>query len=145
MIKKTITYEDYNGLERTEDFYFNLSKSEIINWQLGVAGGLTELITKIVNAKDTPELIEYFQELILKSYGEKSADGKQFVKSDALSDAFKQTPAYDILYMELITDENVAAEFVKGVLPKDVAKLIEEEEKANGGMANALLEGKPSN
>ena len=128
MLKKTITYEDYNGVERTEDFYFNLSKSEILNWQLGVAGGLTELLTKIINAKDIPDLVEHFQELILKAYGEKSQDGRQFIKSPELSQKFKQCPAYDILYMSFIEDADIAAEFVKGVMPSELAKLIEEEE-----------------
>lgn len=128
MLKKTITYEDYNGLERTEDFYFNLSKPELLNWELGVAGGLTELLNKLVNAKDTPELVEYFQELILRSYGEKSPDGKRFIKNDELSEAFKQTPVYDIIYMELLEDEDAAAEFVKSVLPKDIEKMVREQE-----------------
>lgn len=122
MLKKTITYTDYNGLERTEDFYFNLSKSELMQWQFGVEGGLTEVINKIINAKDAPEIIGYFQELILKSYGEKSDDGKRFMKSKEISEAFSQTEAYDQLYMELFTNEDVAADFVKAILPKDIEK-----------------------
>lgn len=143
MLKKTITYEDYNGIERTEDFYFNLSKSEIMSWQLGVSGGLAELLSKIVNAKDIPELVEYFEELILRAYGEKSPDGKQFIKSDELATAFKQTPAYDMLYMELIESEDYASEFVKGILPKDVEKMIREEDlKVQNGQL--LTEATPS-
>lgn len=129
MLKKTITYEDYNGVERTEDFYFNLSKSEIVDWELGVTGGLSEIITRIVNAKEVPELVEYFQKLILKAYGEKSPDGKRFIKSDEISEAFKQTPAYDKLYMDLVSDDVFAVEFIHAIVPKDVAQLMDKETK----------------
>ena len=117
MLKKTITYNDYNGVERTEDFYFNLTKAEIMEMELSTTGGLSEMITRIVNAKDAPAIIKIFKDLILKAYGEKSADGKHFKKSQEISDAFAQTEAYSILFMELATDADAAAKFVNAIVP----------------------------
>ena len=122
MLKKTITYTDYNGLERTEDHYFNLSKAEIMEMELYTTGGLAEMIDKIVKAKDAPAIIKVFKDLILKAYGEKSPDGKRFIKSEELSNAFSQTEAYSTLFMELATDANAAAAFVNGIVPSDVGK-----------------------
>lgn len=119
MLKKTIPYKDYNGVERVEDFYFNLSKAEAMEMELSISGGLTEMIRRIVAAQDTPTIIATFKEIILKAYGEKSPDGRRFVKSEELSKAFSETEAYSILYMELATDANAAAEFVNGIVPKD--------------------------
>ena len=117
MLKKTITYTDYNGVERTEDFYFNLSKAEIMDMEMGIEGGMVEMINKIIAAKDAPAIIKTFKKLILKAYGEKSADGKRFVKSEELSAAFSQTEAYSDLYMELATNADEAAKFVNGIVP----------------------------
>lgn len=122
MLKKTIKYTDYNGIERTEDFHFNLSKAELMEMEMSTAGGLAEMIQKIVAAQDQPAIIKLFKELILKAYGEKSADGKRFMKSDELSAAFSQTEAYSELFMELSTDSDKAAEFVNGIVPTDLAK-----------------------
>lgn len=124
MLKKTITYEDYNGEERTEDFYFNLNQAELTEMELSISGGLSEMIKKITQAKDTPAIIKIFKELILKSYGEKSPDGKRFIKSEALSQEFSQTEAYPKLFMELATDEHAAADFVNGIIPKNLASQI---------------------
>ena len=117
MLKKTMTFTDYNGVERTENFWFNLSKAEIMEMELGTEGGLAEMIQKIVAAKDAPSIVKIFKDLILKSYGEKSADGKKFVKSQELSEAFSQTEAYSDLFMELATDSDKASEFVNGIIP----------------------------
>ena len=117
MLKKTITYTDYNGNERTEDHYFNLSKAEIMEMEIGTTGGLAEMIKKIVAAQDAPAIIKIFKDLILKSYGEKSADGKRFIKSEEISRAFSQTEAYSQLFMELATDAEAAAKFVNGIVP----------------------------
>ena len=117
MINKTITYTDYNGQERTEDFYFNLNKAEIAEMEMSTTGGLTEMINRIVAAKDAPPIIQIFKKLILKAYGEKSLDGKRFVKSDELSTAFSQTEAYSKLFMELATDDKAAANFFNGIIP----------------------------
>lgn len=122
MLKKTITYSDYNGTERTQDFYFNLSKAEILEMEMGTSGGLAEMIQRIVAAQDAPAIIKLFKDLILKAYGEKSADGKRFIKSEELSTAFSQTEAYSILFMELATDADAAAKFVNGIIPADMAK-----------------------
>lgn len=122
MLKKTITYTDYNGVERTEDFYFNLSKAEIIEMELGVSGGYAEMLKSIVNANDTSTLIKIFKDLVLRAYGEKSADGKRFIKSDAISEAFSQTEAYSILFMELATNADEAAKFVNGIVPSDLSQ-----------------------
>lgn len=121
MLKKTMTYEDYNGVERTEDFYFNLSKAELMEMEMGVSGGYAEMIQKIVSAQDAPEIIKIFKDLILKSYGVKSPDGKRFEKSEALSAAFSQTEAYSMLFMELASDADAAAKFVNGIMPADIA------------------------
>jgi hypothetical protein len=122
MLKKTITYTDYNGSERTEDFYFNLSKAEVMEMEMSTAGGLAETIQKIVAAQDAPAIIKIFKELVLKAYGEKSPDGKRFIKSDEISTAFSQTEAYSQLFMELATDADAAAKFVNGIIPVDAAK-----------------------
>lgn len=122
MIKKTITYTDYNGTERTEDFYFNLSKAEIMEMEMSTAGGLAEMIQNVVKAQDQPAIIKIFKDLVLKAYGEKSADGKRFIKSDDIATAFSQTEAYSQLFMELATDSDAAAKFVNGIIPADVAK-----------------------
>ena len=124
MLKKTITYTDYNGNERTEDFYFNLSKAELAEMELGVDGGLTGMITRLVAAQDVPQIMAVFKDLLLKSYGEKSADGKRFVKYDEnghrLADKFAQTEAYSMMFMELAFDDIKSAEFIKGIIPGDL-------------------------
>lgn len=117
MLKKTITYTDYNGTERTEDFYFNLSKAEVAELEMGIEGGLSAMIEKIVAAKDTPAILAIFKKLVLQAYGEKSADGKRFVKSEEISTAFSQTEAYSDLYMELATNADEAAKFFNGIIP----------------------------
>ena len=122
MLKKTITYTDYNGNERTEDFYFNLTKAEVIEMELGVTGGLAEMIKKVNEAQDMPSIVKIFKDLVLKAYGEKSTDGKRFVKSDEIATAFSQTEAYSNLFMELATDSNAAAEFVNGIMPANVSE-----------------------
>lgn len=121
MLKKTITYTDYNNVKRTEDFYFNLSKAEIVEMQISTSGGLVEMINKIVKAQDNAAIVKIFKELILKAYGEKSPDGKRLEKSEAISNAFAQTEAYSDLFMELATDADAAAAFVNGIIPADLA------------------------
>lgn len=120
MLKKIITYTDYNNVERTEPFYFNLSKAELMEMELGVTGGMTEMLNKIINAKDGPSLMKTFKEMIMKSYGIKSDDGKRLIKSEELSIAFTQTEAYSVLFMELITDDKAAADFVNGIIPNEI-------------------------
>lgn len=122
MYKKTITYPDYNGEEIKEDFYFNLTKAEILEMQLEKEGGLAEKIQSIVDSKNVPELIKIFKELILRSYGKKSDDGKRFIKSPELSREFTQTEAYSELFMELATDSDAASAFINGIIPANLAK-----------------------
>lgn len=130
MLKKTITYEDFNGVERKEDFYFNLSKAEIMEMQFGTVGGLDVMLQKIVDAKDVKSIMNTFKMLILKAYGVKSDDGRRFIKSEEIAKEFEQTEAYSILYMELASDDNAAAEFVNGIIPKDVATEVSNQMKA---------------
>lgn len=122
MLKKTMTYTDFNGEEIKEDFYFHLSKAEIMEMQLEEKGGLAERIQKIVDAKNVPEIIKVFKDLILKAYGVKSEDGKRFVKSKQLSEEFSQTQAYSDLFMELATDPDAASAFINGIIPVDLLK-----------------------
>lgn len=117
MYKITKTYTDYNGEERTEDFYFNLNKAELMEMQLSIDGGLEKKIKSIIAAKDTKEMIKIFKELVLSSYGEKSPDGKRFIKNDELREAFMQTEAYSDIFMELATDSDAASKFIKGIVP----------------------------
>lgn len=117
MLKKTITYTDYNGLERTEDFYFNLTKAEAAEMMMSTSEGFDKMILRIVEENDAPAIIKVFKELILKAYGVKSSDGKRFIKSKELSDEFSQTEAYSQLFMELASDADAAAAFINNVLP----------------------------
>ncbi len=120
MIKWPITYTNYNGDEITEDFYFNLNKAELAQMQFNANGAYSQFIERIVNQRDLKQLGEEIRNLILNSYGEKSDDGRLFRKSQKMREEFEQTEAYPILYMDLISDEDKAAKFVKGILPKDL-------------------------
>lgn len=119
MLVKTITYTDYNGEERTEDFYFNMTKAEITEMELTTEGGFGAMVTRITQAKDVPSIIKVFKELILKAYGVKSPDGKRFIKSEKLSEEFAQTEAYSELFVELASNSKSAAEFINGIVPTD--------------------------
>lgn len=124
MFAKTVTYEDYNGVERTETFYFNLTKAELSEMELTTEGGMANMLTRLTKEKDTTTIAKIFKDLILKSYGEKSDDGKHFIKDPDRSKMFSYTPAYDIIFCELISDSEVAAAFATGIMPKDLAKQI---------------------
>lgn len=117
MLKKTMTYLDYDGNERTDDFYFNLTKAELMEMEMSHEGGLVKTIDKIVAARDTKTIIELFKDLILKAFGEKSLDGRRFIKNKELSEAFAQTEAYSDLFMLLSTDTDAAVDFVNGITP----------------------------
>lgn len=119
MFKETITYTDYNGVERKEDFYFNLSQAELAEMELGMAGGMSAMITRIIDSRDDTEIMKIFKSLILASYGEKSADGKYFNKGEEISRKFTCTEAYSQLFMRLATDSEYAVAFVKGIIPND--------------------------
>lgn len=128
MLKKTIKYTDYNGVEREEDFYFNLSKAECIELQFSKDGGLDHLLNKIVKEMKVGEIINIMKEIVMKAYGEKSPDGRRFIKSKELTESFEQTEAYSELFVELM-DANKAADFIQGVLPADLDRIADEIEK----------------
>lgn len=119
MLKKTITYKDWNDVERTEDFYFDLSRPEIVRMQASEKGGYDTQLRSIASAMNPALVMSFFEDFIAKSYGEKSEDGRRFIKSEELSKAFMQTPAYEVLFDELVTDDNAAAEFVNAVMRVD--------------------------
>lgn len=119
MLKKEITYMGYDGVERTEDFYFNISKSELAEWEMGVDGGYSEQLKAIAKGKRTSEIIETVRSIILRAYGVKSPDGKRFVKSEEISRAFYQTEAYSNLFIAFMKDPNLLADFVNQILPEE--------------------------
>lgn len=134
MLKKTFTYIDYNGNERTEDHYFNLTKAEALELEMSTSGGFVEMINRIVAAQDAPTIMNAFKDFVRKSYGRKSPDGRRFEKSDEIWADFEQTEAYSMLFIELATDGKKAAEFVNAVFPNDV-------KTSNGPVANIPATG----
>lgn len=124
MLKKPITYTDYNGITRTEHFYFNLSKAELIKMDLLTEGGMEHRIAKMIESRDNKEIIDLIDSIILSAYGEKSPDGKRFEKSKEISEAFKQTEAYSELFLELLGDTDAVAQFINSIVPTDVQQAI---------------------
>ncbi len=120
MIKRTITYEDFNGNPQSDEAHFHLSKSELIEMEVEYDGGFIQHVQSIIDANNQKELIGHFKKLILSSYGIKSPDGKVFQKSDELREKFANSAAYSTLFMELATDEGSAAAFINGVIPTDL-------------------------
>ena len=118
MYKKTITYEDYNNVTRTEDFYFNLTQAELAEMEFGTSGGLADMLTQISKSMDQPSIIAMFKKIILAAYGVKSPDGKYFRKTEEIRNDFMSTEAYSILFMELASDSDSATESINGVIPK---------------------------
>ena len=122
MLKKTLTYKDFDGQVRTEDFYFNLTEAELTELENSLNGGLSQLLDKISKEKDQKQLIRYFKEIVLLSYGEKSLDGRMFVKNDKIREGFASTMAYSDLFMELVTNADKAVAFVRGIMPQERIK-----------------------
>lgn len=122
MIKKTVKYVDYNGVERVEDFYFNMTKAEIAEMEMSVEGGFSKMLKELIASKDNVRIVQLFKEMVLKSYGEKSPDGRRFIKNKELSEAFAQTEAYSEIFMELALNEEAAAAFVNGIMPANLDK-----------------------
>lgn len=122
MLKKTVTYEDYNGVEQTEDFYFNLTKVECMELEFGFGTGetLSGSIRTLINAGDMATVISTIKKIVLTSYGVKSPDGKRFIKNDELRTAFEETPAFEQIYWELVTDAEKAADFISGIVPSAI-------------------------
>ena len=129
MLKQTITYTDYNGNERTEDYYFALNKAELVKMNAAQPGGLANFIERIAQTQDVGKLIKIFEDLIQRAYGEKSDDGRRFMKSPEITANFVQTEAYSQLFMKLATDDKAATEFIKGIIPSDLAAQVEAAEK----------------
>ena len=120
MIKWPITYEDYNGSQVTEDFYFNLNKAELTTMLFDANGAYTEYIQRLMNERNLKQLGAEFRKIILNSYGQKSDDGKIFRKNKQIREDFENSEAYSVLFMELISDSDKASKFITGVLPKDL-------------------------
>lgn len=141
MFTKTIKYTDYDGNEREEAFLFNYTKAEILEMEMSYDGGFEKLLRKIIMTQDVPKVTEYFKKLILEAYGEKSMDGKRFVKSKELATAFSQTEAYSNLFIELTTNANSATEFINALLPAklmdEIREAFEKGQKESGGVTNS--------
>ena len=141
MYVKEMEYTDFNGVTRKEKFYFNLNESELTEMELSETGGISNLMMKVIETRDTPGLIKIFKDLILKAYGERSADGKRFIKSPELSTAFSQTEAYNKLFMELSTDDKAAADFINGIIPKDLANKAASDPKLTASIQELKSQG----
>jgi len=135
MLKKTIKYEDYDGEQREKDYFFNLNKSEIIELEMSEDGGLENTINKIVQSREGGKIMALFKKIILMSVGDKTT-ADRFVKNEEIRNAFEQSPAYDALFMELISDTEAAAKFIKGIMPKDL--------NTDEAIAQAKLKALPS-
>ena len=129
MIKKTIKYIDYDGNEREEEFRFNLSKAELTEMEFSLNGGLSTMLKRLVQEKNSSEMIKILKEIILKSYGERSDDGKYFRKSEELSKAFSETEAFTDIFMSIVSSPEAALEFVQGILPQDVREQINSQKR----------------
>ncbi len=127
MYKKVIKYTDYNGVEREEPFYFNLNKAELVKWEGSTLGGMRAMYDKIIAAQDKEALIALFETIIQRAYGEKSADGKRFMKSPEILANFTSTEAYSNLFMELASNDESASAFMEGIMPSDLMKAAQEE------------------
>lgn len=137
MIKKTIEYTDFNNDVRIEDFYFNLTKDELVQLGVKYPGGLEKKINDLIKTDDAQEVYDIFRTIVLESYGEKSDDGKRFIKSKEMATAFSQTNAFSELIMELISDSEYGAKFIEGLLPEDILSAVKREELLNVGSDNS--------
>jgi hypothetical protein len=124
MYRITETYVDFNGNERTEDFYFNLTKAEVLDMEMGVSGGLAESINRLVQTQDQPAILQIFKDIVKKSYGVKSPDGRRFIKNEEVLNDFIQTEAFSNIYVRFATNADEAAKFINGIIPADMSKQI---------------------
>lgn len=128
MLKKTITYTDYNGKEQTEDCYFHLNRVELMDIALDLPDDIVdssadgEVRAHLIDKLGNKGMFEFIKTVVTKSYGVKSTDGRRFIKSAELSDEFTQTPMFDKIMTEFATDDKAAANFIKAVIPGDAAK-----------------------
>lgn len=125
MLKKTVTYTDYNGVERTETFYFHYNEAEILDMEMSTEGGFAERIQKIIDAKDQVSLMQVIKKFVIDAYGVKSEDGKRFIKNDAVRTEFLESPAYSQIWMELVMDDEIAADFINNVIPSGMKEKLE--------------------
>ena len=125
MLKKTVTYIDYNGVERTEAFYFHYNEAEILDMEMSTEGGFAERIQKIIDAKDQVSLMQVIKKFVIDAYGVKSEDGKRFIKNNTVRTEFLESPAYSQIWMELVMDDEVAADFVNNVIPSGMKEKLE--------------------
>lgn len=131
MLKRMITYEDYNGTTRTEPAYFNLTQTELTKLHVSVDGGFAELLQRLIDAKNGKAIMENVDNILMMSYGVKSDDGRYLIKNDRVREEFKCSPMYDHIFYELVTNDEKAAEFIKGIMPADlVLKAMENPETA---------------
>lgn len=119
MYKKTMSYTDYSDTKRTEDFYFNLTKAECLKLEMSTDGGMDQMLRRIIAAQDMPTIVSTFEKIILAAYGEKSPDGRRFIKSDEISAAFSQTEAYSDLFIEISTNAEAASKFINAIVPQE--------------------------
>jgi hypothetical protein len=126
MLKKDVTYEDFEGNQVTETLYFHFAKSELVKMRAVYGEDLDDKINKMIESNDNVEIIKIFEDILLGAYGQKSDDGKRFIKNDELREQFRNSLAYDAIFMEMATDDsaNAIAEFIKGVMPKDMQEEI---------------------
>ena len=136
MLKKTFEYVDFNEVKQKEDFYFHLSKSELLTMEVSVKDGLGDMLKQIVKSEDGGEMTRILREIILKSVGIKSEDGKRFIKNDKIADDFAASPAFDQLFFEVATDADKAAAFIKGAVPPEFAESFDEAALAEFGVAS---------
>lgn len=130
MLKRTIEYENYDGVTVKEDFYFNLSRSEITMMEMEEDGGLSAKLKAIVDKKDGKLIMKTFRDILLRSYGEKTPDGRRFMKSEEISKAFSETPAYDAIFVELVTNPEKALDFINQVMPNEAIQKLNETDNA---------------
>lgn len=129
MLTKAITYTDYNGNKKTKNFYFNITKTELTMMELTENAGMLETIKKMINESDRKKIVEMFEKIVLGSVGEKSADGELFIKNDKVREDFKNHPAYDVLFMELISSDKTMSDFINALLPTDIAEAVKKNDQ----------------
>lgn len=122
MLKKTYTYKDYNGVERTESFYFHFTEAEILDMEMSAEGGFAERVQRIIDAKDQAALMKLIKKFVIDAYGVKSDDGRRFIKNEEVKTAFLECPAFSDIFMDMVTNDELAAEFVNGVIPDTMKK-----------------------
>lgn len=118
MLKRPIKYTDFNGKEVIEDFYFNLTQTELIELGLNETDTLTKAVASF-EAGNASGVVNEFKKIILAAYGVKSPDGRRFIKTAELREEFSQTAAYSALFMDIAIRDGAVDEFLQGVFPTD--------------------------